>query len=89
MFGKLTNITLSLSSRKLSEYKILTFLTLISPRSKLQNNDMNMYKRKRLAIYGKGYNDSPKFRKMKHTKKTTTFAHLGITCNTFVLNLKW
>ena len=45
-------------------------------------------KEKRLAIYGKGYNDSLRFRKMKkNMKKTTTFAHLGIIAILFVLKL--
>ena len=47
-------------------------------------------KEKRLAIHGKGYKDSLKFRKMKrkkNTKKATTFAHLGIIAILFVLKL--
>ena len=47
-------------------------------------------KEKQLAIYGKGYNDSLKFRKIrKNTKKTTTFAHLVIIVILFELNVKW
>ena len=81
MFGKLANMKLLLSSRKLLERQVffkhllrhgLTFASALCAGA-------NVYlKEKRLAIYGKGYNDSLKFRKMKNMKKTTMFAHLGI-----------
>ena len=81
MFGKLANMKLLLSSRKLLERQVFfkTFLRhgLTFASALCAGANVNL-KEKRLAIYGKGYNDSLKFRKMKNTKKTTTFAHLGI-----------
>ena len=91
MFGKLANMKLLLSSRKLLERQVfLHFLRhgLMFASALCAGANFNL-KEKRLAIYGKGYNDSLKFRKMKNTKKTTTFAHLGIIAILFVLNLKW
>ena len=81
MFGKLANMKLLLSSRKLLERQVffihflrlgLTFALALCAWA-----NVNL-KEKRLAIYGKGYNDSLKLGKMKkkNTKKTTTFAHL-------------
>ena len=79
MFGKLANMKLLLSSRKLLERQVfLHFLRhgLMFASALCAGANVNL-KEKQLAIYGKGYNNSLKFRKMKNTKKTTMFAHLG------------
>ena len=92
MFGKLANMKLLLSSRKLLERQVFlkTFLRhgLTFASALCAGANVNL-KEKRLAIYGKGYNDSLKFRKLKKYEKDDNVCPSRYNCNTFVLNLKW
>ena len=89
MFGKLANMKLLLSSRKLLERQVfLVFCTLVTPWVDVLCAGANVnLKEKRLAIYGKGYNDSLKFRKMKKYEKDDNVCPSRY-CNLFV-RIKW